>query len=64
MKEDFIKIKIKISLEQFMAIENYLKGNLSKEDCDFLASFLKDAHDKTYNKAATLETIGNRFIDK
>ena len=64
MKEDVMKIKTKVNLDQFIAIGHYLEGNTSKEDCDFLASFLKDVHDEVYNKAAMLEILGNKFIDK
>ena len=64
MKEEVINIKVKVSLDQFIAIENYLAGNGSKEDCDLLASLLKNVHDKVYRKASILETIGNRFVDK
>ena len=65
MKEEVINIKVKVSLDQFIAIENYLAGNGStKEDCDLLASLLKNIHDKVYRKASILETIGNRFVDK
>ena len=64
MKEDEMKIKIKINLDQHIAISNHLEGKATKEDCDFISSFLREVHDKVFNKAAFIENLGTRFIDK
>ena len=62
-KDESIVINCKITITEFQCINRFLKGINEDADVEIVKSILKDVHDKVYDKACYLETLGNNFVE-